>query len=123
MTWKHWGLTDMVKVNIEVHFQVEGWHNWEGAPTHRAYLATTHRHLFYVTASVEVRQDDREIEFHDFLDFCKENFKGGQLGGQSCEMMARGLLEKITARFEGRAVIVKVFEDGEVGAVVNYWPN
>lgn len=108
----------MIKTKIQVKFQVEGWHNWRNAPTHRIYLANIHRHIFHVNASIEVFEDDREIEFHDFLDFCKQNFEGGQLGGKSCEMMARALLEKITARFAGRAVSVEVFEDGEVGAVV-----
>lgn len=112
----------MLKTTIEVRFRVEGWHNWNNAPTHRLYLSNIHRHIFHITAAVEVRQDDREIEFHDFLDFCKENFEGGQMGGKSCEMMARQLVDKITDRHKGRSAWVSVFEDGEVGATVTFYP-
>jgi hypothetical protein len=107
-----------MNAEIVVRFTVEGFHQWSGAPAHRAYLGTPHRHLFHVEAAIEVTADDREIEFHDFLDFCRQAFTGGNMGGQSCEMMARGLVKQITHRYEGRCVTVSVFEDGEVGARV-----
>jgi len=65
-----------------------------------------------------VFEDDREVEFHDFLDFCKAEFMGGQLAGFSCEHLARGLGTKITRAYVGRRVMVSVFEDNEVGARV-----
>jgi hypothetical protein len=103
---------------IIVRFAVEGFHQWSDATSRRDYLRALHRHLFHVEASVEVTADDREIEFHDFLDFCRAVFPGGNMGGQSCEMMARGLVEKITRHYGQRRVTVAVFEDGEVGARV-----
>lgn len=112
----------MQTTKIEVRYRVEGWHHWPNAPTSRYYLASSHRHLFHVTASVDVTGHDREIEFHDFLDFCKGVFSGGQRGAQSCEMMAKELLDKITARYGNRAASVSIFEDGEVGAVVTFYP-
>lgn len=104
--------------DVIVRFTREGWHYWADAPSERAYLGFSHRHLFHVEVSVAVTGDNREIEFHDLLDFCKANFPEGDYGGQSCEMLARGLGEQITLQFPKRSVTVAVFEDGEVGARV-----
>jgi hypothetical protein len=106
----------MMQTFVTVRYQVEGFHCWPDAPEHLAYLRARHRHLFHVEAKVEVFADDREIEFHDLLRFCKAHFAGGELGSWSCERMASHLADNITARFPGRAVTVSVFEDGEVGA-------
>lgn len=107
---------------ITVRFQVEGWHHWPDAPEHRAYLGRDHRHMFHVEVSVPVAEDDREIEFHDLLDFARIRFGGGQMGGQSCEMMARDLCRRVTVRYD-RPATVRVFEDGEVGATVSSLPK
>lgn len=106
-----------------VRFQVDGFHFWPEAGGSRKYLAQKHRHLFHVKASIELFGDDREIEFHDFLDFCRANFAGGDMGKMSCEMMAKTLVIKIAAQHAGRRVLVSVFEDGEVGATVNFLPD
>ena len=109
---------------VWVKFDFEGWHRWPAAPPHRAYLAHRHRHLFKCAVAVEVDNDDREIEFHDLLDLCVESAPGHELGAQSCEMIARRLLNEITRRVGPRRVIVSVSEDGEVGATVsNYIPH
>jgi hypothetical protein len=102
-----------------VRLQVPGFHCWQGATGDRAYLAGRHRHLFHIEAKISIFHNDRELEFHDFLDFCRANFPGGEMGGQSCEMMAEKLIQAIQARYPGRSVTVSVFEDGEVGAEVN----
>lgn len=106
-----------------IRFQVEGWHQWPSAPAHRDYLGASHRHLFHVKASVQVFDNDREIEFHDLLDECKTQFTGGDMGARSCEDMACDLLEYLRGQYEGRQIKVSVFEDGENGAVVEYLPN
>lgn len=102
---------------ITVRFREEGWHHWPGATGTREYLAHDHRHMFHVEASMTVGGDDREVEFHDFMDFCRLKFPGGQMGGKSCESMARDLVGAICGHYQ-RACTVKVFEDGEVGATV-----
>ena len=101
-----------------VRFTQEGWHNWSGATGKREYLASRHRHLFYFEVSLEVFHNDREVEFHDLLDFCKANTGAPEFGGVSCENIAESLAKKITLRYEGRRAIVSVFEDNEVGAIV-----
>lgn len=110
-----------------VRFVREGFHHWPDATPARRYLAQRHRHLFHVEASIEVRHSEREIEFHDFLKFCREHFGGygenREFGPHSCEALAEALAKKITLQFPNRSVIVKVFEDGEVGAQVNCEPD
>lgn len=104
---------------IFVKYTFEGFHRWPGATGFRSYLADRHRHIFHVAASIEVFDDDREIEFHDFLRYCRAQTPGGELGSRSCEMIARDLLGNINARYPGRQAFVKVSEDGEVGAYVS----
>ncbi len=106
-----------------VNFQVEGWHGWKDAPDQRAYLRESHRHLFKIAASIEVFHDDREIEFHDLLDFCNSITPRGKLNNQSCEQIAESLLQSLLDKYGvNRKSVIKVFEDGEVGAELSYVP-
>lgn len=105
-----------------VQLQVPGFHRWPGATGDRAYLAQRHRHLFHVEVKLQVFHQDREVEFHDLLDFCRAHFPGGEMGGASCEMMAEQLLSAIAQKYPNRAASVGVFEDGEVGAEVSLNP-
>ena len=84
---------------VVVTFTAEGFHRWPEAPAHRAYLAARHRHLFHVRVEVEAVHSDREIECHDLRDFCVEAFGGGDMGSQSCEMMAEELVQKSNPPF------------------------
>ncbi len=106
---------------IFVKFQVQGFHSWPAAPKHRDYLASSHRHLFCVEVRCDVSHDDREVEFHDLLDFAKASFPAGDRGAASCEMMARQLGDVLSTRFN-RSFEVTVSEDGEVGAIVRIAP-
>lgn len=96
--------------------QFEGWHAWPDATEYRAYLASSHRHLFKVLVEIEVLHDDREIEFHDLLDFVRSILPGPDLGARSCEMMAKSIGQAILFQYPGRDLVVSVSEDGEVGA-------
>lgn len=108
---------------IRVRWQREGWHFWANAPEHRAYLGRRHRHVFHVEVALSVNHDDRDVEFHDLMDFTKKCWpvEGSDLGGLSCEMIARSIGRE-TARRYGRAVTVQVWEDGECGAEVTVTP-
>lgn len=112
-----------------------GWHQWPDAPPHRNYLSTPHRHLFHVNASVEVRHDNREVEFHDLGDVVRAVIAGYpvtdqhgpgavghvvNLGHRSCEMVARDIRARIQATWPHRFVIVSVSEDDECGATVSW---
>jgi hypothetical protein len=104
--------------NAVIRFSVPGFHNWPGASGVRAYLADRHRHLFLVEVELQVFHEEREVEFHDLLDFCKTAFPGGDMEGQSCETMATGLYKEVAGQYPDRRLVVSVFEDGEVGAKV-----
>lgn len=105
-----------------VRFTFEGLHCWPDAPAHRTYLASDHRHLFHFEVSIEVMHDDREIEFHDLMDLCKDfvlmRLGPPDFGPKSCEHMARQLADYLRGRWPNRYGMVKVFEDGEAGAEV-----
>ena len=89
----------------------------------RAYLRSPHRHMFHVEVGVSLSHRDRDIEFHDLLDFCRAAFPGGDMGRQSVEDMAVGLLARLVDAWPGRAFSVAVFEDGENGATVAFFPT
>jgi hypothetical protein len=116
----------MITRTANVRFTIEGFHRWPDAPAGRAYLRMSHRHLFYIQATVEVMHNEREIEYHDLLDFCKAGFMvgvSGDLGPASCETMAEDLVNGIVEKWPGRFVEVSVFEDNEVGAKITYVPD
>lgn len=101
-----------------VTFTAPGWHCWPSAPEHRAYLAFSHRHLFHVKVRLEVSHEEREIEFHDLLEFAKTSFGEGDFGAASCETLARKLAQQVAETFDRPWVEVTVSEDGEAGATV-----
>ena len=111
----------MTAARIFVRFRVEGFHRWPAAPDHRGYLASEHRHCFHVEVSCENVHDDREIEFHDLLDYSKAVFPGGRMGAKTCEMMARELALLLASEFN-RRFQCSVSEDGECGATVVFDP-
>lgn len=107
----------MTTKRVMVTFQREGWHCWPSAPMHREYLRRQHRHLFHIKVSVEVVGEDREVEFHDLLDFSKASYT--LLPSWSCEMAAAYLAELVKRWLDkDMKVEVEVWEDGECGARV-----
>lgn len=104
---------------IMVKWTTYGFHFWPNAPYARNYLSSRHRHRFEWVAGIEVGHDDREVEFHDFLELCQAWTPEGELGSKSCEMLAREVLASIVATF-GRTAFVECWEDGEVGARVEH---
>jgi len=111
----------MVDTIGSVKFVFEGFHNWPAAPIHRLYLRKRHRHLFHVDVQVELHHDNRDIEFHDLLDFCKSNVER-ENGSMSCEAIGKKLIATLSQRFPGRWLNVSIFEDGEVGAISTHSP-
>jgi hypothetical protein len=109
-----------VPVTVWAKARLPGFHCWPGAPSHRAYLAGRHRHLFHIHAEVAVTHDERDIEFHDLRSYITNWWGPGdrECGTDSCETLARDL-----ARYLDIAgvpvVFVEVSEDGESGAVLS----
>jgi hypothetical protein len=105
---------------VTVRFTREGWHCWPEADGVRDYLASRHRHLFYYEVTISVNHNDREVEFHDLLEFARESAVQGELGRRSCEDMAEVVLEAISQKWKDRQYKVSVFEDNEVGATITW---
>ena len=104
----------------------DAYHRWPEAGQHapgRGYLESFHRHRFGVKASVTVRHDDREVEFHDVADlvsqWCALRHLEDQ-GRRSCEDLAKELAEVLSKRWPGRRYRVTVDEDGSVGATLTF---
>lgn len=125
---------------IIVKTQFEGVHCYPGAPEAVKFLRNEHRHIFHVEAEIEVFHNDRELEFflvkRSIDDFIHENYKS-YLDSTSCEMIAESIQRYIKRKYpmeesnkynvirrgmnaptDSRVVNVKVFEDGENGAMV-----
>jgi hypothetical protein len=112
---------------IYVTFQRKGIHRYPAASadprlTDVSYLGNEHRHLFKFKVSIAVKHDDREIEFHQFLNWLEFLYDKHllELDHKSCEMIADDLYCHIKVRYPKRQVIIEVSEDGECGCVIEY---
>jgi hypothetical protein len=112
---------------IWVTFQRKGLHRYPQAATDESlqdvsYLGNTHRHLFKFNVQIEVFHDDRDLEFHQFLNWLESLYdeKTLELDYKSCEMISDDLAEIIQERYPNRDLIIVVSEDGECGATTIY---
>lgn len=115
---------------IWVKFQRAGIHRFARAHSEPelfdvSYLGSPHRHLFKMKVSIEVFHDDREIEFHQFLNYLEGSIDNGtlQLDNKSCEMICDDIAELVRDKYDAkrRLLIVEVSEDGECGATCTYY--
>ena len=108
---------------IAVTFQKPGVHQYPAAPDDVQYLRAPHRHLFKFKVKIQVWHDDREIEFHQFLNWVEGLYSGEQslsLNNSSCEMISDSLAANIQSRYPYRLLQIEVWEDGECGSVSSY---
>lgn len=122
---------------ITVKTSYEGVHCWPEAPDEVSFLREPHRHMFVVSAEVEVTGSDREIEFimlkrhidkwlHIQMDADSNVWQMGRL---SCEQVAEMVLDVVheycgdimvdEQTVKVRGISVTVSEDGENGASVS----
>lgn len=118
---------------VWVTWRQEGWHRWPLAKEGRAYLASLHRHLFHFRVELEVKGNDREVELHNLLDFCRKALREQWMlydsaptaidfGEMSCEDLAHLMTHLVQTAHKGRWVACEVAEDGECGARVEVRP-
>lgn len=113
---------------IWVTFQRAGFHRypaaeWDKQLTDVSYLAHRHRHLFKFRVSIEVWHNDRELEFHQVLNYCESLFSTGalEIDYKSVEMLADDLYLKLADRYGTQRIMeIEVSEDGECGCVIRY---
>ena len=132
------------KVNrsIWVTFKKEGIHKYPAALNDPklatgdwddvSFLGHPHRHIFHFRVRIEVRHNDRDIEFIQFKRWLERLYSGQGDGGvetdgevlvldyKSCEMIADDLYKAISAKYPGRFVEIEVSEDGENGCSIFY---
>ena len=106
----------------------EGIHCWPEAPLETYYLRNPHRHIFHVEVEVDVKENDREIEFinlkHNVDRYLKQTVVSGELndmGRTSCEEVANKLADWLRNVYPQRDCYVEVTEDGENGARLYVW--
>lgn len=115
------------RTTITVRTSVVGFHRWPAASGSRDYLARLHRHLFSIEATLGVRHDDRDVEFHDLLELITQYLAkfdpdgtAARFGSWSCETIARSILDDVlmTCAPDAGYWRVDVSEDGENGATI-----
>lgn len=114
-----------VAATITVTHREPGWHAWPDAPAVRHYLSERHRHLFGYQLTLPVSHGEREIEFHDVLDwlvaFVRE-VEATDMGAEaSCETRARWVAQEASRRWE-RPATARCSEDDECWATVEVTP-
>lgn len=117
---------------IWVTFRKEGIHKFPAAATDPNYvtndeydvsfLGVPHRHIFHFTVAIQVRHNDRDIEFIQFKRWLENLYAGGtlELNYKSCEMISDDLYNQIASRYPDREIEITVSEDGENGATIKY---
>lgn len=113
-------------IQIQVKNVFSGVHYYANAPEEVSFLRNPHRHQFVVRTTLEVFNEDRELEFllvkkaiYDYI--MKEMGKDGSidLGGHSCEWLALKIAQFIQFKYGcHRQISVGVYEDDENGAIV-----
>lgn len=114
---------DDIRTSITISTNFEGFHCYPNAPDEVAFLRSVHRHIFYVDVTVQVKHDDRELEFfmvkREIDSFIKDNL--ADLNMKSCEMIGRKILYFLLRRYPNRdAYSIHVSEDKENGATVTF---
>ena len=111
---------------IWVTFQKVGFHRYPAASEDPrladvSYLANKHRHLFKFKVEIEIFHNDRELEFHQVLNYCESLYDGQlDIDFKSVEMLADDLYIQLAAKYPGRHMAIEVSEDGECGCRIEY---
>lgn len=112
---------------IWVTFQKAGFHRYPEAGSNPelesvSYLSNPHRHLFKFKVQIEVTHSNRELEFHQVLNYCEDLFQARtiDIDYKSVEMLADEVYLHLVSAYSTRNIIIEISEDGECGCVVNY---
>lgn len=115
-----------IKKWIWVTFQKAGLHYYPAAAADKSledvsYLGNMHRHLFKFKVQIEIFHDDRELEFHQFLNYCESLYENNlNINHKSVEMLADDLYNKISVEYPNRDMKIEISEDGECGCCIEY---
>lgn len=106
---------------VIIQLEVEGFHNYENAPSEVKFLSYPHRHTFVIKCEYEVLDLNREKEIFIQRELIKDQLIEWygypcQFNGMSCEMIAEELL---TDAIEDGMVACEVWEESTGGARVS----
>ena len=86
-----------------------------------SFLGYPHRHIFHFRVWIQVKHNDRDIEFIQFKRWLENLYQGTlELDYKSCEMIADDLHTQIAKKHPGRKIWIEVSEDGENGCIKKY---
>ncbi len=105
--------------SVEVSFQRDIVH---GDITNKVPMGQMHRHRVTFCIRVNVHHADREIEYFDLRRFCMSVLPGDThaVGDTSLESLGETLLGKLLLEYPNRIWEIRVLEDAENGAVIQY---
>jgi hypothetical protein len=111
---------------ISVTGRFEAIHSWPDCPHEDvSFLKQLHRHIFHVIVKLEVKHNDRDLEFiriKRILTSYLFMFDGQNIGSHSCEMLCDLIANHLDGftSMNGKVKVVSVSEDGENGAEAYY---
>lgn len=120
------------KTFVYVPFVKEGYHCFPEAGVDPAYatgedddvshLAYKHMHYFYFKVWVEVKHNNRDIEFIQLRRWLESLYDVGtlSLNSMSCEMICDCLYCVVSAKYPDVEIRIDVSEDGINGSYVEY---
>jgi hypothetical protein len=124
---QHDRIRERAERKIWVTFQRAGFHRYPAASedpklSDVSYLGSRHRHLFKFKVEIEIFHNDRELEFHQVLNYCESLYKDNHLeiDYKSVEMLADDLYLQLANKYPDRFIAIEVSEDGECGCRIEY---
>lgn len=105
-----------MRKSILIKNEISGMHRWPDAPDNVGFLRNPHRHVFTIVTEIEVRHDDRELEFFTVQLKIQSHLNTTNLmdgGSTSCEQLATNVARYVIDTFGEREVTCTVYEDNE----------
>lgn len=118
-----------MNAEVQIQFQVEGFHVYPDAPTKVNFLSHEHRHTFIISCGFRVYDLNREQEIFilrnivmsylqkEFADTINKEKQTLQFGAMSCEMIAYDILKQHTSQYN--MIWCQVWEENTGGAKVS----
>lgn len=125
-------------MTIIVKTSFKATHNWPEASQFAGsqvdFLENEHRHTFHVTCHLEVSHEDRDVEFFVLQGIVNKGIQElyptepnqlvARLGRRSCETIGKELIDYVRKTLSHKGSIkMEVWEDNEVGAIVEHYPK
>jgi len=98
-------------------------HKYPNAPDEVNFLKNLHRHLFKFKVYIQIKDNNRDIEFFMFKRSVKKYINKIYLELKesfSCEMFSDELAKCIRQYYPNRKIMIEISEDGENGSFKSY---